>query len=979
MKKHISTIVCWLITATAFAAWQAPIVNYASKEYNAGTQNWYIFQHPNGWMYFGNNYGLLEFDGMSWEIYGIWNSSVVRSIAVDEEGDIYVGGSNEYGKFVANPRGGLTYAPLSGGIPEQYKMFGEAWNILLLHKNLYVQTHNYIFIQTPEGEVSVVEPKSHIYCSAKIRNGIYLATADGIYLMTGTELNALRGSDLLKDKVIRSMQPYGPSGMLIATDFHGLYLFNGEEIVPFPTEADSFMRQNELYSIAVNDKYIAVGTIMDGTVIMDAHGKNCRYINNLNGLQNNTVLSLEFDRYGNLWLGLDQGVSRIFLDSPIENLYGNINSKGAGYTCCLEGSTIYMGTNQGLYMKDYPFNKSERLTELTLVKGSSGQVWDIQRIDNDLFCCHNRGLFLIRGDRLVPVSDVDGFWTVRAMPGTKDKAIGGTYNGMYLLEKENGTWKIRHKIKGTSSTARLFQINRDHIWMITVNGVEDMVLNEAMDSVACRVAVPANPGGNDYFSIFRIDDQIIISGNKHCQAVNADNQLVRNDAFFEKMDGDILYSCIATDDHGNIWYIAGESLRVCPYNNKTSNYEKSMEVCNISGFFIGGFAFLLPVGNNQAIVSNIYGFALADMDAAINRKTHFEKSTHIRKIRSINSKDSLLFGDSYRRVNDDLRIPYALNSLRFESTGSFDSSEPLQFSYQLEPLDNNFSEWTENNSKDYTHLREGSYTFHVRSRAGGGGTISEATVSFRVLPPWYRSWWSYVIRILLALAVIYAIYYYFHQRVERSKQKLSMEKDAEMRAKELLFAEEAHQREKKILQLQNEHIELELKNKSQELANVTLNRLNKNEILADIKNDLKKIQADLQAQNLEGATRKAMLLQNKLTGNIEQDVDWKQFEENFDIVHAHFLQKLTETYPWLNKKERKLCVYIRMGLLTKEIAPLMNMSTRGVEMLRYRMRKRMELGRSEDLESYFQTFAVDGPENAVAPTINNIQEEEPEA
>ena len=82
---------------------------------------------------------------------------------------------------------------------------------------------------------------------------------------------------------------------------------------------------------------------------MDSNGKNARYINNLNGLQNNTALTMEFDRSGSLWLGLDCGIDRIFLDSPIENLYGSINSKGAGYCSLIKDGTIYLGTNQGLF------------------------------------------------------------------------------------------------------------------------------------------------------------------------------------------------------------------------------------------------------------------------------------------------------------------------------------------------------------------------------------------------------------------------------------------------------------------------------------------------------------------------------------------------------------------------------------------------------------------------------------------------------
>lgn len=958
MLKKSLLMLFLAITTAASASWQAPITNYAPRVYHGGTQNWKVAQHPNGWMYFGNNYGLLEYDGESWNLYGIWSSSVIRSIDIHEDGRIFVGGTNEYGMFTANQRGGLDYKPLSQHIPDMYKEFGEAWNIMLLGGNIYVQTHNHIFIQSEddENDFSVVEPKSHIYCSAKIRNGIYIGTSDGIYLLNGNELNALRGSELLKGKAIRRFQPYGTSSVLIATDYSGLYIFNGEEILPFETEADDFIRSNELFSFAVSEKYIAIGSVRNGLVVMNNEGKQCRYINNLNGLQDNTVLSLDFDRFGSLWLGLDQGIDRVFLDSPVEILYGNINTRGAGYACIIDNGTIYLGTNQGLFYDTYPFDKSQRLTDLKMVKESTGQVWCLDRVGDDIFCSHNRGLFIVKNRDMKPVTKVDGFWTVRGFPDNPNEALGGSYAGLYLLRKENGTWRVVRKIRGFDTTARQFEINSDGVvWMITTNGVETLVLNDDRSACTRSVAVAANGTSNDYFSIAKLNGTIVVSGNGHCHTVSEVGRLSRNEIFFNKMDGDKLYSFMCSDADGNIWYISDDAVRMCPYDKKSGTYRNSVEIWNKPGFLIGGFAYILPVGGNQAIVTSIYGFAMADMTAAVNRVNSYEDATYIRRVYAKGSRDSLVYGDSYVHGKSTISVPYGSNSLRFESTGCVDTDEPLSFCYMLEPLETEYSGWSVSNVRDYTSLREGKYVFHVRSRGSSLGAESEAVLEFRVLPPWYRSWWFYLIEILLLALVLYLVYLFVRNRMEKSRMMLSMQKDEEMREKEKEFMEQAHQREKKILQLQNEQVELELKSKSQELANITLNRLNKNEVLQDVKDELKKLQEDIKTKNFENANRKVAMLQGKLSDSMETDVDWKQFEENFDIVHAHFLQKLTEKYPWLGKKERRLCIYIRMGLLTKEIAPLMNMSTRGVEMIRYRMRKRMELDRGEDLEDYFQT------------------------
>lgn len=138
--KFLFVVLLLVVSVSVFSAWQLPITNYPQKEYGAGTQTWQIKQQHNGWLYFANNYGLLEFDGQKWGVYGIWNSTVIRSLEIGEEGQIYVGGTNEYGVFESTDKGTLQYIPLSLNVDERYKNFGEVWNIHRLHDDLYIQT-----------------------------------------------------------------------------------------------------------------------------------------------------------------------------------------------------------------------------------------------------------------------------------------------------------------------------------------------------------------------------------------------------------------------------------------------------------------------------------------------------------------------------------------------------------------------------------------------------------------------------------------------------------------------------------------------------------------------------------------------------------------------------------------------------------------------------------------------------------------------
>ena len=955
MKRTIFFITLFCQAVFAYCAWQLPVYNYFQSEYNAGTQNWQIRQQKNGWIYTANNYGLLQYDGFSWWKDGIWNSTVLRSLEIAENGEIYVGGSNEFGVFNSNNIGMLSYRPLSNEVPNEHKIFGEIWNIHILNKDVYFQANNILFKLEQDGKMSVIKSKSKILTSAKIRDGIYIATADGIYLLSGQQFNALNHSNALPCNEIKQMVAFGENGILIATTSHGLFLFDGEKISKFPTEVDNFIFTNQIYSLAVSDKHIAIGTVHNGLVIIDLETKKCNFANTGNGLQNNTILSMCFDDNNNLWLGLDNGIDRVVINSPIRELYGRINSYGSWYSSLISNGTLYLATNQGLYYTSYPMNQNEQLTRATLISGSQGQVWNVDTLGNSLICCHNRGLFSVADGKLLPISEDDGFWKVRIMPKMPNYAVAGSYSGLYLLKKDGNTWKILRKINGFDKTSRSFEIDvKNRVVMVSDIGIERLTFDKSFQSVTTKIVVKAH-NANDYFSLNKIDNKLIISNNNVCLRTDKNGEFVNDTAFFNSLEGTVHYTQIKLDAAKNIWYIVSDKLKVLAFDKKTGKYAASpVQLWNIPGFFVAGFASLNPIGNNQAITGDVSGFALADLN---NIKTMPKnRELFIRSIFSTNESDSLIYGENFPKIPTELEIPYKNNSIRITFGGTFALNSNQEYRYYLYPIERDFGSWNNSNIKEYTSLKEGKYRFVVEKRNNYSDIIYKTEIAFEILPPFYRSWWAYIIYSAIFLTLGYIIYKYFMLKIEKSKRKEMHIKEQEMKEKEIQYLKEQREHEKKMFELKNENIKIKLKNKTQELSNILLNHVDKKEILIELKQDLKKIQTDLQEKNYEQAIRKIVILQGKISQNVEQDIDWTRFEENFDIANDYFLDKLTKQFPWLNKNERKLCTYIKMGLLTKEIAPLMNLSTRGVEMMRYRMRKKMDLGREDDLEIFFQVF-----------------------
>ena len=119
--------------------------NYSTEEYDASYQNWAIVQDKRGVMYFGNNTGVLEYDGVSWRRIQTEDQSVVRSLAIDQAGVIYVGGTSEFGYLAPDALGQLHYVSLLDQVPEAERDFIDVWDTRVTSTSVYFQTNKYLF------------------------------------------------------------------------------------------------------------------------------------------------------------------------------------------------------------------------------------------------------------------------------------------------------------------------------------------------------------------------------------------------------------------------------------------------------------------------------------------------------------------------------------------------------------------------------------------------------------------------------------------------------------------------------------------------------------------------------------------------------------------------------------------------------------------------------------------------------------------
>lgn len=920
-----------LCSLSVFAEWAPLVRTFTPDDYDAGTQNWALLQQKNGWIYAANNYGMLEYDGSRWKLYGIGNSTVVRAIAVDTAGTIYAGGTDEFGVFRPNAYGTQEYHSLVENIPVRYRHFGEVWKIFWSEERLYVQTRNYIFLFSEENHVEVIDPGDVIRTSLLVGNEFFVATARDVYVLSANRLHALRGSEALRGSVVCALLPYSDNGVLIATDFKGIYLYEGETVRRFYTAADKYITDNQLYTMAVNEQYMAFGTVRNGVVLTNLQGQSPHYLTRENGLQNNTVLSLLFDRQDNLWVGLDKGIDCVQLMWPIERLNNTQIDYGSGYAACEYDGALYLGTNQGLYCL--------RNGRMTLVDGSLGQVWSISEWNGQLLCCHNRGLFEVRGNRFLPIETADGVWSVK--PIHKENAIVGTYVGFAVLQYTANGWKLRH-LNGFSETALYYEIDaKGHIWALTSRGVERMQIVGEGSALQCDVILP-HPAARQNYSLSRVGDEVYVLGDSYLGIVGADGVL-RETAFAEAhLPYAARYPLISKDGNGNLWLYCNDKLLVRTYDILQGTYAEPMEIMSVGKFVIGGFANIAFLSSGDAVVGGISGFSKINLSAMPARRqtASIDDTLYIRSVCTTNPTTEMIYGESYPQRTGGVALPSNVYSLRVEYSGGNTATDATLFETRLWPAEKEFTAPTAAAYRDFTALRAGMYRLDIRMLTPYG--VVERELSISVARPWYLTTFAIILYALAGAVLAAYIVWRVRRRIRLNRERI------EAKANQRL-----HEQELQILKLENEKAQFDLRQKSQELSNMILSENNRKEWTDAVVRDVYRAVDWLNAGRVDDAKLRMQTLLQRLQNNTGTSVDWKRFEDNFDIVNDQFIRRLKTKYPWMNKQERRLCVYIKMGLQTKEIAPLLNMTTRGVEMIRYRLRQKMELDSDINLKQYF--------------------------
>lgn len=370
---------------------------------------------------------------------------------------------------------------------------------------------------------------------------------------------------------------------------------------------------------------------------------------------------------------------------------------------------------------------------------------------------------------------------------------------------------------------------------------------------------------------------------------------------------------------------------------------------NLSGNLVPDFSSINTIDSRNTFIGLIDG--LAHYDSTIENSSILKPKANIRCFSS--PSDTIYLGNGVNQLKE-YKLPYASNQVKFTfSSPSYENLQNLEFSYQLENFDKKWSSWSNNTIKEYTNLKEGNYKMKIKVRNSAEIQSDTTYIAFRIYPPWYRHSLAYLFYLLIVAIFIYYIRFLIKIKIRKNKHFETLEQRRLYLEKETKIKQEQYDLEKEIEKLENEKLQIKILSKDKELVNNTLQVVKKNKTLNGIIQKLKDIDTNSFDENTKAQFTK---LNRSITKEVNTDKSWKGLEKHLKNVHFDFLKKLKEKHPTISPREMDLSTYLLMNMSTKEIAEFMNISTGGVELARYRLRKKLELNKKENLIGYLMSI-----------------------
>lgn len=706
---------------------------YTPDDYGDFRQKWDIAQHDMGYLLFGNSNGLVRFDGSEWHSERVEAGRIVRTLA-KTGGVIHWGGSGNFGIMDSDSLGALKPVSYRNKVDTDEVSIGDIWESVEHQGAIYHRTFEALY-KVHGDSVSVISGDTYFNVLSLFDQLVINRRNHPLAFYKNGQYRDIPGSEIYERETIYVALPF-KEGYLLGSRDLGLIYFDGNSFIPFQTDVDDYLEENLIYkAVWIHENELALGTLRGGIVVINGDGEHQYTLTEDEGLPTNIIYDLFVDSEETLWASTDNGIVKIFAKHPVKVLNEYTGLSGASNFVQPYQERVYIGTTDGLFAT----NENGKVRR---VGDRPAYFFDSIIIDDVFYSASNDGLFLVNGFEKKQMHS-NRTEELAAHPTRSNTLFAVNRGNLYRYSIEEESVQV-DTLLSMDSRIRSIQVDDRFIWL----AVDDLTVHrldvaDISNRQTFNVALPGNSRLNE---LQFINGKLILSADDGIFYFNSNSNSFEPDSTYGDPElNRYQVSRFKECQNGDIWFRnRGKIKRAALQSGRWQVFENSFRT----------------IGRNQAITSincdadgSVWISSSGDVYHVQEPGWEFSPEFHTNITFAATENDTLYRGTG------EMSLPvinYDNNNLRFRyAAASFVSPGETEYRVRLSGYDEDWSDWTSETQKDYTFIREGTYSFDVESRNIFQLSGSNSSFTFTILPPWYRTIWAYIGYFLLTVGLIY--------------------------------------------------------------------------------------------------------------------------------------------------------------------------------------------------------------------------------
>ncbi len=750
-----------------------------NKDYFGHANNFNICQNKNGELFIANYNGILLNDGVNWQTIHTTNEVLVSCIYNATDNTIYyaLGETNDFGIFLKKKNGNYEYTSLLNNLKQNDQPTSVIRQIIEFNKAIYFISTDKI-IEFKNNSFKVFNPQNSFNARAiLIGKHLYFIDIDNqILLLKNGLLNPILNSEeFTHDKAFFTYK-ISATSYAIGYRNNGIVLaqydsLNPEKIIfkKINAKCDADLIASEIINgCALSNGDFVVVSNKGGAFVLNKQLEIVNKLNTKTGLYENNIKSAYEDFNGNLWLPNYYGVSFVEINSPLRKYTRDNGISGPVQDAVYFNNKLVVATDKGLQF----YNTEKKIFEPVL--NFDKQIHYLKIINNRLFICTPKGLFIYDGKNILQINNINTQYIINDNLDPKTYFVSNE-NGIDVFKEENLTFKFLKNFEVGSEIKNIAIDNKQTAFFSsTLNGI--YVLGKNANKLTKLSGLPNDKIEN---FLFKFNNELLIGTAKGIYIIKNKSNIYYSEPhpiFNKYTSKSEVFRAI--DVKGNLLCSENRLLDGIQdkYENSFSYYKSETNglhnyksyLTQLNNKKVNQFTY--DSLNNVTLISCDEGLYILNDIIPTNNKTYNLFLTEFKSL-----TDTILSNSCYTDNFKDysIELPYKSNSITAKiGYNYYENFDVIEISYYLEGEEKTYNKWQKDFTIKYNNLFEGNYTLHVKAKSGEDSKILEMHIPFKILPPWCRSLYAYVIYGFIALAFLYLIIKLYTKRLLDQNIKL---------------------------------------------------------------------------------------------------------------------------------------------------------------------------------------------------------------